>query len=148
MNIKQSQKINKWKQKNYTIGVCNGCFDVLHSGHKYLIKKAKKRTDKLILLINSDNSIKKIKGKLRPFEKLITRTKKLNKLRTVDMVISFNQTTPLKTIKEIRPNFLFKGSDYKKEKISGFNYLKKYGGKVIVIKRLKDYSTTSIINKR
>ena len=148
MNNNQIKRINEWKRKNYKIGVCNGCFDLLHSGHKYLIKKAKAKTDKLIMLINSDNSIKKIKGKLRPFESLITRTKKLNKLRTVDLVISFNQTTPLKTIKKIKPNYIFKGSDYKKEKISGYNFIKKCGGKVVIIKRLEDYSTTSIIKKR
>ena len=148
MNKKQISKIIKWKEKNYKIGICNGCFDLLHSGHKYLIKKAKRKTDKLILLINSDSSIKKIKGKSRPYEILSIRSKKLNRLRAVDMVISFNQTTPLRTIKKIKPDYLFKGSDYKKEKISGYNFLRKYGGKVIIIKRIKEFSTTSIINKK
>ena len=147
MNIKQTKKINEWKRKKYKIGVCNGCFDLLHTGHKYLIKKAKNKTNKLILLINSDSSIKKIKGKSRPYENLLTRTKKLKKLRAVDMVVSFRQTTPLATIKMVKPDYLFKGSDYKKEKISGYNFVKKYGGKVIIIKRIRNYSTTSIIKK-
>lgn len=148
MNNPQTKKLLGWKRKRYKIGVCNGCFDLLHSGHKYLIKKAKNKTDKLILLINSDSSIRKIKGNSRPYENLLTRTKKLNKLKAVDMVVSFDQTTPLRTIKMIKPDYLFKGSDYKKEKISGYNFLKKYGGKVIIIKRIKDYSSTSIINKK
>ena len=148
MNNPQTKKLLRWKRGKYKIGVCNGCFDLLHSGHKYLIKKAKNKTDKLILLINSDSSIRKIKGNSRPYENLLIRTKKLNKLKAVDMVVSFDQTTPLRTIKMIKPDYLFKGSDYKKEKISGYNFLKKYGGKVIIIKRIKDYSSTSIINKK
>ena len=72
---------------------------------------------------------------------------KLNQ-KAVDMVISFKETTPLRTIKMIKPDYLFKGSDYKKEKISGYNFLKKYGGRVIIIKRIKNFSTTSIINKK
>lgn len=148
MNNPQTKKLLEWKRRKYKIGVCNGCFDLLHSGHKYLIKKAKNKTNKLILLINTDSSIRKIKGNSRPYENLITRTKKLNKLKAVDMVIPFNETTPLRTIKIIKPDYLFKGSDYKKEKISGYNFLKKYGGRVIIIKRIKNYSTTSIINKK
>ena len=93
----------------------------------------KLKTDKLILLINSDNSIKKLKGKYRPYEKLSVR-KKLNfNLREVNMVLSFNQTTPLKMIRNIKPDYIFKGSDYTKRKVSGYNFITKYGGEVVII---------------
>ena len=139
--------IKKWKDKGFKIGICNGCFDHLHKGHKYLIRQAKTRTDKLILLINSDNSVKKLKGKFRPYENLNIRTKKLIKLKEVNLVLSFSQTTPLKIIKKIKPDFIFKGSDYIKKKVSGYKFLKKYGGKVIILKKLKGVSTSSILNK-
>ena len=116
MNNPQTKKLLRWKRGKYKIGVCNGCFDLLHSGHKYLIKKAKNKTDKLILLINSDSSIRKIKGNSRPYENLLIRTKKLNKLKAVDMVVSFNETTPLRTIKMIKPDYLFRDRITKKKK--------------------------------
>ncbi len=139
--------IKKWRDKGFSIGVCNGCFDYLHKGHKYLIKQAKKKTDKLILLINSDNSIKKLKGKYRPYEKLSVRKKKLINLREVNMVLSFNQTTPLKMIRNIKPDYIFKGSDYTKRKVSGYNFITKYGGEVIILKKLRGISTSSLIKK-
>jgi len=140
-------KIKKWKKNNFKIGVCNGCFDYLHEGHKYLIKQAKKKTDKLILLINSDSSIKKLKGKFRPYENLKIRKKKLIKLKEVNLVLSFNQTTPLRIIKRIKPDLIFKGSDYKKKEVSGYKFVKKYGGKVIILKKLKGISTSVILKK-
>ena len=127
--------------------MCNGCFDLLHKGHLHLIKKSKKKCDKLVILLNSDKSVKKIKGSKRPIENEKKRKLKLIKLKHVSDVLIFSQTTPLKLIKKIKPNYIFKGSDYKNKKISGKNYLKKYGGKVILIKILKNYSTTKIIRK-
>ena len=138
-------KILKWKKKGLSIGVCNGCFDLLHKGHLHLIKKSKKKCDKLVILLNSDKSVKKIKGSKRPLENEKKRKLKLIKLKQVSDVVIFRETTPLKLIKKIKPNYIFKGSDYKNKKISGKNYIKKYGGKVILIKILKNYSTTKII---
>ena len=135
------------EKKGLSIGVCNGCFDLLHKGHLHLIKKSKKKCDKLVILLNSDKSVKKIKGSKRPIENEKKRKLKLIKLKHVSDVLIFSQTTPLKLIKKIKPNYIFKGSDYKNKKISGKNYLKKYGGKVILIKILKNYSTTKIIRK-
>lgn len=148
MNKQGINLIKKWKDKGFKIGVCNGCFDYLHKGHKYLIKKAKKKTDKLILLINSDNSVKKLKGKFRPYEKLSIRKKKLIDLKEVNLVLSFNQTTPLKMIKNIKPDYIFKGSDYTKRKVSGYKFITKYGGKVIILKRLRGISTSFLIKRK
>lgn len=148
MNINQVRKINKWKKKGYSIGVCNGCFDLLHPGHVYLIKKAKKKCKKLIVLINTDESVQKNKGNKRPIENHFLRKKKLLKLKEVDDVFFFGETTPLRIIKDIKPKFLFKGIEYKFKHISGRNFIKKNGGKVILIKKFKNFSTTSIIKQK
>ena len=121
---------------------------MLHKGHLHLIKKSKKKCDKLLILLNSDKSVKKIKGSGRPIENEKKRKRKLSKLKEVSGVLIFRETTPLKLIKSIRPNYIFKGSDYKNKRISGQNYIKKYGGKVVLIKILKNFSTTKIIDQK
>ena len=142
------KKLLTWKKKGLSIGVCNGCFDLLHKGHLHLIRNSKKRCDKLLILLNSDKSVKKIKGKERPIENEKKRKSKLIKFKEVSDVMIFRESTPLKIIKDIKPDYIFKGSDYKNKWISGQNYIKKYGGKTILIKILKNYSTTSIINQK
>lgn len=141
------KKIIKWKNNGFKVGIANGCFDLLHKGHLYLLKKSKSKCDKLIVLLNSDSSVKKIKGKNRPIENQTIRRKKLMYNKYIDGVIIFNEVTPLKKIKEIKPDFIFKGSDYKKKEVIGYNFIKKYDGKVILISLLKKYSTSSILKK-
>ena len=136
-----------WKKKKLSIGVCNGCFDLLHKGHLHLIKKSKKKCDKLVILLNSNKSVKKIKGEKRPYEGEKIRKFKLLKLKEVSDVLTFRESTPYNLIKMIKPDYIFKGADYKNKKVSGHNYIKKYGGKLILIKILKNYSTTKIIKK-
>ncbi len=142
------KKLLTWKKKGLSIGVCNGCFDLLHKGHLHLIRNSKKRCDKLLILLNSDKSVKKIKGKERPIENEKKRKSKLIKFKEISDVMIFKESTPLKIIKDIKPDYIFKGSDYKNKRISGQNYIKKYGGKTILIKILKNYSTTNIINQK
>ena len=137
-------KINKWK-KNFKIGVTNGCFDLLHKGHTYSLTQCIEYCDKLVVLLNSDKSVRKLKGINRPVENEKLRKKKLLKLKFVDLVIIFNETDPLKIIKRIKPDFLFKGSDYRNKKIIGNEYVKSYGGKVKILKNLKGISTTKIL---
>ena len=142
-----NKKFLDWKKKGLTLGVCNGCFDLLHKGHLQLLKKSKKKCDRLVVLLNSDKSVKKIKGIRRPYENEKKRKLNLMKVKDVNDVLIFKETTPLKLIKKINPNYIFKGSDYRNKNISGKNYIKKYGGKVILIKILKNFSTTKIIEK-
>ena len=135
-------------KKKFELGVTNGCFDLFHKGHLYSLEQAKKYCKILIVLLNSDSSVKKIKGKNRPIQNQQIRKKRLLKTRYVDKVIIFNETTPLKKIKLIKPNVIFKGSEYKNKSISGKNFLEKNGGKVILLKRLKKISTTKILNEK
>ena len=139
-------KIKRWK-KRYRIGVSNGCFDLLHKGHLYSLKQSKKFCDKLIILLNSDSSVKKLKGAGRPIQNVQLRKRNLLKSKYVDYVIIFNDLTPFKLIKKLKPDYLFKGSDYMNKKIVGKKYVNSYGGKVKVLKNLKNISTTKIILK-
>ena len=144
---KQLKKLQVWK-KILKIGVTNGCFDLLHKGHLSSLKSAKRYCDKLVVLLNSDKSTKKNKGRFRPIQNEKIRKKKLLKNRNVDLVIVFNRKTPYKMIKQIKPDFLFKGSDYKNKNIVGSKFVTKNGGKVKILKNIRGISTTNIINKK
>ena len=141
------KNINGWRDNNETIGFTNGCFDLLHSGHIDMFQKASDACDKLVVAVNSDQSIKRLKGKERPILDIQAREKLLNSLKMIDCVISFDEDTPIKLIKKIKPNILFKGADYKIKEIVGADYIKKIGGKVIRISLTKNQSTTRLISK-
>jgi len=142
----KKMQINFWKKKKYKIGVTNGCFDLYHEGHKYLLNQCKKYCDKLVVLLNTDSSVKINKGKSRPINKLNIRCKAIIENINVDKCIIFSEKTPLKKIKKILPNIIFKGSDYNLRDVVGYSLMKKYKGKVHIIGRYKNYSTTNIIN--
>ena len=138
-------KVGSLKRSDKKIGFTNGCFDILHPGHIIYLEKAKDICDILIVGINSDSSIKKIKGKNRPIMKEGARLLIVAALESVDYVIKFSQKTPLNLIKSIKPDFLIKGGDWKEEDIVGSDYIKSIGGKVKIIPYVKGYSTTSLI---
>jgi len=137
----------KLKNKNKKIVFTNGCFDILHYGHAKYLEDAKKKGDILIVAINSDSSVRRIKGKKRP---LIPEKYRLNlvaALECVDFVTLFKDNTPLKTITAIKPDILVKGSDWGKNNIVGGEFVKGYGGKVLRINLVKGLSTSNIIKK-
>ena len=142
-NLIYNAKFNK----NKIIGFTNGCFDLLHMGHIHILEQARKYCDFLIVGLNSDKSIKRIKGNQRPINNQDFRKKLLKTLKTVDKVIIFEEDTPENLIKTIKPDVLIKGGDYKEEEIIGSNYVKKYGGKVIIVEFVHDTSSTKIIDK-
>ena len=142
-----SYNIDKWKSENKKIIFTNGCFDILHKGHVEYLEKAKELGDILIVGLNSDLSVKRLKGESRPINDQISRAKIIASLFFVDAVIIFNDDTPLKLIKNILPNILVKGGDYIIEDIVGYDIVKNNGGKTITIDLTKGYSTTNIINK-
>ncbi len=135
------------EKHNKKIVFTNGCFDILHAGHISLFKEAKKHGDILILALNSDISIRKIKGLSRPINNLEDRLKILEAISYIDFIVSFDEITPLKLIKKIKPSVLIKGGDYQKKNIIGYNFVNSYGGKVIISKYLKGYSSSNVINK-
>lgn len=135
--------LQQFDRKIQTIVFTNGCFDLLHEGHLHLLKEAKKLGDILIVAVNTDDSIKKLKGEARPIEPLETRLNKLSKLDEVDYLIPFSEDTPLLLIQKIQPNILVKGGDYKKEEIVGNNIVQE----VVIIPLLDGYSTTKIISR-
>ena len=130
------------------IGFTNGCFDLLHEGHLHLIREAKKRCDFLIIGLNSDESVKILKGESRPIENQEQRLKNLSKMEEVDAVAIFNTETPENIIKYLNPDILLKGGDYNKTDIVGSKFIIENGGSVEVIDLLPGYSTTKIINER
>ena len=139
------QHIIEWRKKNTDIVFTNGCFDLLHKGHLDLLSKASTYGDILIVGLNSDSSVKKIKGKERPIENEKIRSKNLLKLKYVNYVIIFNSETPEDLIKTIMPNVLVKGGDYKDTTIVGSKEVISNGGKVEIIPLTEGYSTSSII---
>ena len=148
MDFSEAKKIiNFWLNKKNKIGFTNGCFDYLHPGHISLFKQAKKRCSKLIVAINSDNSVVKNKGPLRPKQKLNTRLQILNSIPFIDLIIVFSDKTPLNIIKKIKPHLLIKGSDYRENQIVGAKEVKKYGGKILRAKTLKNFSSSIIIDE-
>lgn len=140
-------KISSLKiKKNKIIGFTNGCFDLLHKGHLYSLRESKKRCDYLIVALNSDQSVKLLKGNDRPVDNERIRLKNLAVINDVDALIIFNEETPLRIIDELMPDILFKGTDYKNKKVVGSESVIKNGGKVEYIDMINGISTTNIIN--
>ena len=140
-----SQHIIKWRKKNVNIVFTNGCFDLLHKGHLDLLSEASKYGDILIVGLNSDSSVRKIKGKGRPIENEKIRSEILLKLKYVNHVIIFDSETPEKLINIIMPNVLVKGGDYNESTVIGAKEVISNGGRVKIIPLTEGYSTSSII---
>ena len=145
INIKKFKEILLDLKKK--IVVTNGCFDIVHYGHIKIFKKSKELGDVLIVLVNSDSSIKKIKGPNRPIISLKPRLNLLSSIKYIDYIIPFNHTTPTKLYQIIKPNFLTKGSQYKKKEIAGSKIIEKNNGKIKLIKMIPGISTSKIIKK-
>ena len=137
----------KIKNENKKLVFTNGCFDILHRGHVTYLNEAKSLGDYLIVAVNSDDSVKRLKGADRPINNEQDRAFILDNLKCVDFAMIFNEDTPYDTIKEIIPDFLVKGGDWKKEDIIGYDIVEGNGGKVLSLNFVNDYSTTSVIEK-
>ncbi len=135
------------KQKGLKIVFTNGCFDILHLGHIDYLSKASQMGDFFVVALNTDASVKKLKGPKRPINHQTARAKLLASLFFVDAIVLFEEDTPIKLIEKIKPDVLVKGSDYKVEEIVGYDIVKSYGGDVTTIALLDGYSTTAIETK-
>ena len=141
------KEVEKLYQENKKIVFTNGCFDLLHPGHIAVLEKAKGLGDVLFLGLNTDESVKKLKGSGRPILPLKARIRVLSAIKYVDYIVPFAEDTPLRIIKLIKPHVLVKGGDYKPEEVVGREVLEEYGGKVVIVPYIEGYSTTGIIEK-
>ncbi len=139
--------LSKWKAQNQQLVFTNGCFDLLHRGHVDYLQKAAQLGDKLIIGLNTDASVSRIKGDSRPIQDELSRAELLSAFGFVDAVIFFDDDTPYELIKTIIPDILVKGADYNPEDIIGYDIVVGNGGKVSTIEFLEGYSTSSIIEK-
>ena len=142
-----SKTIIEWRKMGYVIGFTNGCFDLIHPGHLSIIQKAKSLCDRLIVAVNSDVSIKAIKGTKRPIQNQNTRMTILSALSAVDIVIKFDTKTPTDLIKKLQPDKFFKGSDYINTEIPESKIVEAYGGEVVFVDLIEGHSTTSTIDQ-
>jgi len=136
-----------WRREGLTIGFTNGCFDIMHAGHISLLGDAKQRCDKLIVALNTDASVRALKGPTRPVNAEMDRAQILAALAMVDAVVLFDDDTPLALIEALRPDVLMKGADYTREQVVGHAQVEAYGGRVELIPLKTGYSTTAIIRK-
>lgn len=144
---KLKNTILRLKKQGKRIAFTNGCFNILHYGHVNYLQRAKGLADILVVAINSDSSMKRIKGKARPIINLRSRMRIVAALEAVDFVVSFNEDTPLNLIKLLKPGLLIKGGDWKKREIVGKDVVESYGGKVMTLPFIKGYSSSKIIKE-
>ena len=138
---------NKWKSSGNKIVFTNGCYDLIHSGHINLLSNSKSKGDKLIVGLNSDRSVKNLKGNDRPIQNFDDRAIILDAINSVDMVVGFDDDTPDKIIKELLPNILVKGGDYSIDNVVGADTVISHGGSVEIIDLIPDKSTSSLIDQ-
>ena len=142
-----SIEIDHWKKSGKRIVFTNGCFDIIHAGHIQFLNEAKNLGDKLIVGLNSDNSVRALKGEQRPITALKDRVKILQALKFVDLVIPFEEVTPLRLIEAVSPDILVKGGDYYEDNIIGSNFVLAAGGAVKTISFVKGYSSSEIVER-
>jgi rfaE bifunctional protein nucleotidyltransferase chain/domain len=129
------------------VAFTNGCFDILHAGHVQYLREARKAGDLLILGLNSDASVRAIKGEKRPLVPQGERAEVVASLSAVDYVTLFDETTPLALIEYLRPDLLVKGGDWKEESVVGRDAVRSWGGRVIIVPMTEGVSTTNIVEK-
>lgn len=145
------QELDRWLAvtsfKKKSIVFTNGCFDILHSGHIQYLAKAAGMGDCLVIGLNTDESVKRLKGPSRPYLDEKSRAITLAALGFVCAVVLFDEDTPYNLIRQIQPNILVKGGDYKPEEIVGYDIVKAKGGQVLTIPLVEGYSSSNVINK-
>ncbi|MGB8768333.1 MAG: bifunctional D-glycero-beta-D-manno-heptose-7-phosphate kinase/D-glycero-beta-D-manno-heptose 1-phosphate adenylyltransferase HldE [Candidatus Korobacteraceae bacterium] len=140
-------RLAMWRSAGDRVVFTNGCFDILHIGHITLLERARRKGDRLIVAVNSDASVRRLKGRSRPIAAESERARILAALSAVDAVVVFNESTPLKLIEEIRPDVLVKGGDYREEAVVGAHEVRAWGGRVELIPLVEGISTTRLIAK-
>jgi D-beta-D-heptose 7-phosphate kinase/D-beta-D-heptose 1-phosphate adenosyltransferase len=138
-------RIRGWRAEGKRIGFTNGCFDLIHPGHVTLLAKARGACDRLVIGLNSDSSVRRLKGPTRPVQNEAARAAVLASLASVDLVVVFDEDTPIRLIEAIRPDMLAKGADYALDQVVGGAFVRAYGGKVVLVDLEPGHSTTATI---
>ena len=139
--------LSDWRKQGLRIGFTNGCFDILHPGHVKVLTAARGACDRLVVGLNSDASVKRLKGEGRPVQDERARAEVLAALEAVDLIVIFEEDTPIKLITQIEPNVLVKGGDYTLEQVVGHEIVEAYGGEVVLVDILPGFSTTSLVKR-
>lgn len=148
MSQNEAQKqVKSWQNEGKKVVFTNGCFDIVHLGHIDYLEKARQLGDKLILGLNTDASVSRLKGPTRPVVNQYARSRMMAAFEFVDVVVLFDEPTPKELIETLSPNILVKGDDYTVENIVGADHVLAKGGEVKTIPLVKGYSTTSLIEK-
>jgi len=142
-----SSQVEHWRASGLRIGFTNGCFDLIHPGHVALLARARSACDRLIVGLNSDASVRRLKGDDRPVQDEQMRATVLAALAGVDMVVIFGEDTPIKLIEVLRPDLLVKGADYRLDQVVGGDFVQSYGGKVLLVDLIAGHSTTATIKR-
>ncbi len=141
------EEVNQWKDSNLKIIFTNGCFDLLHLGHIEYLEEAKSLGDILVVGLNDDDSVSRLKGSNRPLNPLSVRARMLEALSSVDFIIPFEEDTPERLIRTISPNVIVKGGDYALEEMIGKEYVESYGGEVKLLSFKEGFSSSKLIEK-
>ena len=142
-----NNQINQWKEAGCTIVFTNGCFDIIHRGHIELLSAAKKKGDRLVVGLNGDQSVKRLKGNDRPIQPVEDRAMILDAIESVDMVVGFEEDTPAEMILHFLPDVLLKGGDYTIDTIVGADTVITNGGTVETIPLIPEKSTTALLDR-
>jgi D-beta-D-heptose 7-phosphate kinase/D-beta-D-heptose 1-phosphate adenosyltransferase len=138
------RRVGEWRAQGLRVGFANGCFDVLHAGHVSLLQAARRRCDRLVVALNADASVARLKGPSRPINPLPDRAAVVSALAAVDAVVAFEEDTPLELIHALRPDVLVKGADYTEDRVVGADLVRASGGEVVLVDLLPGRSTTGI----
>ena len=142
-----NDRLGEWRSHGLRIGFTNGCFDILHRGHIRLLAEARAACDRLVVGLNSDASTTRLKGRNRPINPAEGRAEVLAALEAVDLVVVFEEDTPLELIKRVHPAVLVKGADYKRDEVVGREVVEASGGHVVLVDLVPGHSTTAIVNR-
>jgi D-glycero-beta-D-manno-heptose 1-phosphate adenylyltransferase len=142
-----TEQVESWQSEGKKIVFTNGCFDIVHLGHIDYLEKARNLGDKLVLGLNTDASVRRLKGETRPVVNEYARSRMMAAFEFVDAVVLFGEPTPLELIEKVKPDILVKGDDYSLETIVGADFVLSKGGEVKTIALVKGYSTSLLIEK-
>jgi D-beta-D-heptose 7-phosphate kinase/D-beta-D-heptose 1-phosphate adenosyltransferase len=141
------RQIAEWRRSDLKIGFTNGCFDLIHPGHIHLLAQARAACDRLVVGLNTDASVRRLKGPERPIQHEMARATVLSSLASVDLVVLLPDDTPLALIEAIRPDVLVKGADYSPDQVVGADIVERNGGKVLLVDLLAGEGTTATIER-